>query len=244
MEVCSSWSTILEHNIPMKNGKDELETAGNGATWILLGLVLLGVGGWTGWRFHTAWYGWPSVDATVVGGGVEEFYQYPTARGGRTMLRFKSRVEFRYAFSNQVYLTKAWLDSSAASYQEAQNRLAAAYAPGTHHAIRCNPEDPGDIRFGTPDFGELAFSLLLLAAGLVIGASGARSFATAYSSRADFARPSWFQRAKAAGRVLRFPFRSPAGSGRAATIRCPGCGESVGADQSICPKCSSSLRAA
>jgi hypothetical protein len=244
MEVCSLRRIALEHRIPMDNIEDARETADNGVVWLLFGLVLLVAGGWIGWRFHSAWYTWPSVDASVVGGGVEEFHQYPTARGGRAILRFRSRIEFRYTLYRKEYITKAWLDSPADSYQEAPEGLLATYAPGTHHAIRCNPQDPTDIRFGSPDFSALALSLLLLGIGLLICASGVRTFARAYSRRPVSAAPSWFQRAKAAGVVLGFPFRSSASSGGAATIRCPGCGESVEADQSICPKCSRSLRAA
>jgi hypothetical protein len=113
-------------------------------------------------------------------------------------------------------------------------------AQGTHHPIRYNPRDPRDIRFGTIEFGSLAFSFLLLVFGVVLAAVGLTSVVTGYSRRVELA-PAMEQATSAT--VLPFPDRArpqPA----AATLRCPARGRPVKATEDTCPNCLKAMRAA
>lgn len=226
----------------MNDTKDAREISVNGVIGLVFGLALLVLGGWIGWDFHTIWQTWPTVDAEVIGGDVEESAQYPTAREGIATRLFTPRIEFRYTLHEKPYVTRAWLNPLD-SQEKAQKSLLAGYPPGSHQMIRYNPKDPTDIRLGTADFSMLASSVVLLAAGLVLCAMGMSALAASPRAGASGA-PGWWQRAKISGRVL--GFRPPAGpsSDAIATIRCPSCGRQVEANQDTCPNCLKSLRAA
>ncbi len=226
----------------MGSKKDARKISGNGVFAFIFGLVLLVVGCWIAREFYTIWHTWPTADATVIGGEVEESVHYPTARGGIGTPQFKPRIEFRYTLNQQPYITRAWLNAED-TREKAQKRLLAAYPPGSHHVIRYNPDDPTDIRFGTPDVSMLVFSVVLLASGLVLSAIGAGALAS--SRRAGISgAPGWDQGTKASGQVSGFRTPPVPGSNVVATICCPSCGRQVEANLDTCPNCLKSLRAA
>ncbi len=228
----------------MNNRNDALEKPGAGVFGVLLGLLLLVLGAWMGWEFHAVWYGWPSLNAEAVGGEVVESYQFPTARGGLPRRQFRLGVELRYALHENEYLTKVWVDSQADTYEKARASLQSAYAPGSRYLIRYNPKDPTDVRFGSPDFSMLVFSVLLVAAGLVVCVMGASGFAMAYAGRGVSSALRWRKRAKASGQVSGIGTQASPGAGAAPTLHCPSCGRQVKPNEDTCPNCLKSLRAA
>ncbi len=237
-----SWRRAREHRIPMESEKDAREIPGSGVFVLVFGLVLLVVGGWIGWEFHVIWHTWPTADAEVIRGDVEESVYYPTARGGIVTHQFKPRIELRYTLHQKAYVTKAWL-SAEDTRQKAQQRLLAAYPPASHHLIRCNPDDPTVIRIGNPEYSMMAFSAALLAAGLVLCAmaAGALGASRRVGVSEELGRG---QRAKTSGEVIGIPSPAEPGPDVIAAIRCPSCGRQVEANQDTCPNCLKSLRAA
>jgi len=88
--------------------------------------------------------------------------------------------------------------------------------------------------------GPLAFSLLLLMAGVALCVGGAHDLLTAYALRFTSAPES---AKEAVGATLPFEGPSPAAPATA-TLRCHACGRTVEAGQDTCPNCLKSLRAA
>jgi hypothetical protein len=226
----------------MDNKRDARGISGKGVFGLLSGLALLLVGGWIGWNFHTVWHTWPTVDAEVVGGDVKVVTIHPAVRGGITTRQFRPTIEFRYTLHEKEYVTKAWLGSSADSYQEARKTLD-RYPAGSHQVIRYSPKDPTDLRFGTPGFTIPAFSVVLMAVGLVLCAMEVRALATSAKASVSSA-PGWWQKARVSGRSLGFRTHPTPRSDVIGTIRCPSCGRQVEADRDTCSNCLKSLRAA
>jgi len=225
----------------MDNKKDTRGICRKGVFGLLFGLLLL-VGGWMGWNFHIVWHAWPTVVAEVMGGDVKGVSIHPTARGGVTTSRFRPRIEFRYTLHDKEYITKAWLDPSADSYQKARKTLD-RYPPGSRQVIRYSPKDPTDIRMGAPALSMPAFWMVLMALGLLLCAMGVRAFVIAAEANVSNV-PGFWQRVRISGRALGFRTRPMPRSEVVGTLRCPSCGRQVEVNQETCPNCSKSLRAA
>jgi hypothetical protein len=224
----------------MDNQESRKELITIGGMGLLVGLSLMVAGIIAGRQLHTIWNIWPSTDGAVVRGAVQEVLQVPYAKGGLPVRRFTPKVVFRYRVSGRDYTTEAPSVYTADTYEKAAANLSRMYAPGTHHPIRYNPRDPGEIEFGVIQFGPLAFSFLLLVGGAVLSAMGLKSLAKAYS------RPAEVAPAREAGipaTVLPFPDRAQQEL-PAATLRCPACGRPVKVTEETCPNCLKFLRAA
>jgi len=216
------------------------DSASKGALGLLVGLALVAAGVWMGRQLHIVWSIWPSTDGVVTSSSVVEILEVPSSKGSLLVHRYKPKVEFRYTAAGKQYTTQAESEYTADTYQGAARKLARLYSPGTHHPIRYNPRDPGEIRFGTITFASLVPSFVLLIAGIVLSVWGANSLLLAYSRR--LGRAAVAERGIPAV-VVPFEERSrvePA----AAILHCPACGRPVEANQDSCPNCLKSLRAA
>jgi hypothetical protein len=216
------------------------EMVGKGVMGLLVGLSLVSVGILGGRQLHIVWNIWPSTDGVVVSGAVQETLNVPYAKGGMPIHSYSPKVEFRYIASGKTYTTEAPSVNASDSYDKAAASLARLYATGTHHPIRYNPRDPSDIRFGTIDFGPLAFSFVLLISGVALSTVGLKALAMAYWPRGEVAPAE----------AKRIPSPVVSISERAglkpstATIYCAACGQPVKANEETCPNCLKSLRAA
>ena len=224
----------------MDNQQSSRELLSISAMGLLVGLSLMVAGIIAGRQLHIVWNTWPSTDGVVVRGAVQEALQVPYAKGGMPIRRFTPKVEFRYTVRGRDYTTEAPSVYTADTYEKAAANLSRMYASGTHHPIRYNPRDPGEIEFGIIQFGPLAFSFLLLVFGGVLAAVGIDSLVTWSMQRA---RPAPGKAARIPATVLPFPRRAPA-EASAATMICPGCGRRVLASEDSCPNCLKFLHAA
>jgi len=229
-----------EHKNTMDNQQSSRELLSISAMGLLVGLSLMVAGIIAGRQLHIVWNTWPSTDGVVVRGAVQEALQVPYAKGGMPIRRFTPKVEFRYTVRGRDYTTEAPSVYTADTYEKAAANLSRMYASGTHHPIRYNPRDPGEIEFGIIQFGPLAFSFLLLMGGAVLLAMGLKSLAKAYSQRAEVA-PA--RESGIPATVLPFPHRAQQAP-LATTLRCPACGRQVMVTEETCPNCLKSLRAA
>ena len=232
--------SILPGTKKMDNRESTRELVSKGIMGLLVGVALAAAGIWTGGQLHIVWSLWPSTDGVVVSGTVQDTVEVPYSRWGTPIHRFSPQVEFRYTANGTDYRTQAVSVYAADTYTEAAARLIRRYAPGTHHPIRYNPRDPREIRFGTIEFGSLAFSLLLLLGGAVSSVMGFRWLVMAYPQRVERA-PTRERRAPAP--VLSFSDGSRQ-EPLAATRRCPSCGRPVKLTEETCPNCLKFLRAA
>jgi hypothetical protein len=223
------------------NEKESLqETLSKGALALVVGLSFLFAGYWAGRQLHTVWNVWPIVDGVVTTGTVSEVVEVPTAKGYGEFHQYEPTINVRYQVRSRRYNTDVPLGYTTATYQNAAANLLSRYAPGTHQPIRYNPQDPKDIRFGRLERGPLAFSLLLLMAGVALCVGGAHDLLTAHALRFTSAPES---AKEAVGATLPFEGPSPAAPATA-TLRCHACGRTVEAGQDTCPNCLKSLRAA
>ena len=224
----------------MDNIERKRELIGKGVMGLFVGLSLVTVGILGCRQLHIVWNIWPSTDGVVVGATVQEMLNVPYAKGGLPVHTYSPKVEFRYTVAGKAYSTEAPSVNASDSYDKAAAHLARLYATGTHHPIRYNPRNPSEIRFGTIDFGPLAFSFVLLVGGIVLSVAGLNSLAMAYVPNAELA-PAKERRAPAP--VVSIAERAgPEPS--AATIYCPACGRPVKAREDTCPNCLKALRAA
>ena len=240
MEVCRTDRGPSRHKKAMENKAVRGELVTKGVMGLIVGLMLMAAGIWSGRQLHIVWNIWPSTDGMVVRGSVQESLEVPYAKGGMPVHRYTPKIEFRYLANGSQYTTEALSVYSADTYEKARANLARMYAPGTHHPIRYNPRDPHDVRFGIIEFGPLAFSFLLLIGGAVLAAMGLKWLAMWYGPRAEVA-PAMERGMPAA--VLPFPDRAQQ-EPSAATLHCPACGRLVRATEDTCPTCLRSLRAA
>jgi len=138
-----------------------------GSILTLVGLILLGVAGWTGNRQYTILKTWPSVEAEVV---KSEVISYRDSEGDRM---YRAAIDFRYAVDGREYTVPSSSSYSSSSYSSMRSKVN-AYAPGTRHPIRYNPSDPGDMRFDVGyNFGFFFLPFLLGVMGLVFSGVGA-----------------------------------------------------------------------
>ena len=240
MEVCWQDHGPCGHNNTMDNKKGRGELVSKGVMGLLVGLSLIVAGIGVGRQLHIVWNVWPSTDGVVVRGAVQDVLQVPSAKGGMPIHRYTPKIEFRYTVSGRDYTTEAPSVYTADTYEKAAANLSRMYAPGTHHPIRYNPRDPGDIQFGIIPFGPLAFAFLLLIGGVALSAAGLGSLAKGYSQGAELA-PAKEEGIPAT--VLPFTDRARQ-EPSAATLRCPACGRPVKVTADTCPNCLKSLRAA
>jgi hypothetical protein len=157
MEVCVAGASSFRHNNLMDNKEMKREMISKGVMALFVGLSLAFVGILACRQLHIVWSVWPSTDGEVVRGTVQEMMNVPYAKGGLPIHSYSPTVEFRYTVSGKVYTTEAPSIFVSDTYDKAAAKLVRLYATGTHHPIRYNPRDPGDIRFGTIEFGALAF---------------------------------------------------------------------------------------
>lgn len=207
---------------------------------LFAGLSLILAGVWVGRQLHIVWNIWPSTDAVVVRGAVQESLEIPYAKGGMPIHRFTPNVEFRYTVSGRDYTAEIPSVHTADTYEKAAASLARLYAPGTHHPLRYSPRDPRDVQFGTIEIGPVAYAFLLLICGVVLLALGSELLVEGYSPVSVHA-PAEAQGIPAT--VLPFANRAPQ-KPLAATLVCPACGRPVQATEDSCPHCMKSLRAA
>jgi hypothetical protein len=146
-----------------------------GTIFTLVGLILLGVAGWTGNRQYTILKTWPSVEAEVV---KSEVISYRDSEGD---VMYKAAIDFRYTVDGKEYTVPSSSSYSSSSYSSMRSKVN-AYAPGTRHPIRCNPSDPGDMRFDVGyNFGFFFVPFLLGVMGIVFTAFGVGSLYAARS---------------------------------------------------------------
>jgi len=203
-----------------------------------VGLSLLFAGYWAGRQLHTVWNSWPVVDGVVTNSAVAEILEVPIAKGDGEFHQYQPSVNLRYQVGGQEYTTELPLGYTTTTYQQASADLQSHHAPGTHQAIRYNPRNARDIRFGGLDRGPLAFSFLLIIAGVALCVEGSKDLLKAFWLRMA-SKPEL----KAPRVTLPFEGQAPA-AGATATLRCPACGRTVEAGQDSCPNCLKSLRAA
>ena len=240
MEVCRADRGPSRHKKAMENKELRGELISKGVLGLAVGLMLMAAGIWAGRQLHIVWNIWPSTDGMVVRGSVQESLEVPYAKGGMPVHRYSPVVGFRYVVNGSSYTTEATSVYSADTYEKAAAQLARRYAPGSHHPIRYNPRNPGEILFGVIELGPLAFSFLLLIGGALLVAMGLNWLAMGIWKPIAVA-PAEERGIPAA--VLPFPDRAqPEPS--AATLHCPACGRPVDATEDTCPNCLKSLRAA
>jgi len=216
------------------------ELLGKGVMGLFVGISLVVVGILGGRQLHILWNIWPSTDGVVVRSAVQEVLSVPYAKGGLPIHNFSPKVEFRYSVGGKSYTTEAPSVNASDTYEKAAASLARLYTKGTHHPIRYNPGNPSEIRFGTIDFGPLAFSFVLLVGGIVLSIAGMNSLVIAHALKAEVA-PAKEKRVPAP--VVSIAERAgpePA----VVTIHCPACGRPVKANEDTCPNCLKALRAA
>jgi hypothetical protein len=240
MEVCRPKESPSGHNNAMENIESKRELISKGVMGLIVGLALIVAGVWAGRQLHIVWNIWPSTDGVVVRGDVQELLQVPYSRGGMPFHRYTPRIVFRYTANGTAYTTEAPSVYSADTVEKAAAKVVELYAQGTHHPIRYNPQDPHDIRFGTIEFGPLAFSFLLLVFGVVLSIVGLTSLVQGYLRGVQVA-PAMEQATSAT--VLPFPERARLETA-AATLICPACGRRVNATEDTCPNCLKAMRAA
>jgi F0F1-type ATP synthase membrane subunit c/vacuolar-type H+-ATPase subunit K len=230
----------FQHNKPMENNESREELISKGVMGLLLGLALMVAGIFVGRQLHIVWNIWPSTDAVVVRGTVQEVVDVPIAKGGGPYYNYVPQIEFSYTVGGRKYTTSAPSVYSTDSFDQAAANLKGLYARGTHHPIRYNPRNPGEIQFGVIEFGPLAFAFLLLVLGGVVLAIGIRALGKGIA-QSPARVPTEQQRVGAT--VLPFAARTrPEAS--AATVNCPSCGRQVRVTEDSCPNCLKSLRAA
>jgi hypothetical protein len=240
MEVCCQDHGPSEHNNSMDKKESKRDLVSKGVMGLLVGVSLMLAGIWAGRQLHIVWNILPSTDGVVVRGTVQDVVQVPFAKGGMPTHLYTPKIEFRYTVGGRDYTTEAPSVYTADTFAQAAANLTRLYAPGTHHPIRYNPRDPREIRFGTIEFGPLAFAFLLLIFGVVLFAVGANSLVMGHAQLIETAPPT---EQGIPATVLPFADRArPEPS--VAMVICPSCGRRVKADEDTCPNCLKALRAA
>jgi len=110
-----------------------------GQIWPLLlfgvfGAILLAIGLWQGAGQYRVLTSWPPVKATVTQSRVT--MKSPTSYSAEITLRYQSGGEERTATVTPGYET---------SLRETMTAKVKAFAPGSHHAVRVDPKNPGNV---------------------------------------------------------------------------------------------------
>lgn len=116
-----------------------------GGIFTVVGLALLGTGGWVGNRQYTILKSWPTLEAEVTKSQVTHHVSH-NSRSHTDTTMYGAEIEFRYTVEGRQFTTPSTPGYSTSSYPE-MKRMADTYAPGTRHTIRYNPADPNDVRF-------------------------------------------------------------------------------------------------
>jgi hypothetical protein len=144
--------------------------------FIPVGIVLLATAGYTGNRQYTILKSWPTVEAEV---SKSEVVRGHDSEGNTT---YGVDLEFRYTVNGRQFVTPSSSPYRTSSYEGMRSK-AQAYAVGTRHPIRYNPDDPGEIRFDVGyNFGFFFVPFLLGVMGIVFTAFGVGFL---YASRAE-----------------------------------------------------------
>jgi hypothetical protein len=125
-----------------------------------LGVLLLGAASWMGYGRYVILKRWPTIQAEVTRSEVSG----PVRMGSSitSNLTYYTQIEFHFLLDGrQVRASgREKSDNSSGAQMEAK-----AYAPGTRHLIRYNPDNPEDIRFSAEDTLELPVILGMVGAG-------------------------------------------------------------------------------
>jgi hypothetical protein len=136
-----------------------------------VGVILLGVAGWSGNRQYTIMTRWPTVEAEVVKSEVTH-HQSQSSNEARTSDMYTTEVVFRYTLNGEEYVTPSTTGYSSSSYPE-MKRKADAFPPGSHHVLRYNPSDPNDVRFNAGyNLGFFFLPLIMVTMGVVFTGIG------------------------------------------------------------------------
>ncbi len=128
------------------------------AVFLVTGLGLLGAAGYTGYRRYTILKTWPSVEAVVLESELYHHRNDFVKKSGRTVL-------FGYTVNGREY--KSLFSSSVVSRSyKAEQKYAEKYAPGSHHSIRYDPENPSNTRF------EVGYNMRFLFVPVLLGFMG------------------------------------------------------------------------
>jgi hypothetical protein len=172
---------------------------------LLLGLGLLTGAYFLGSHRYTIVKKWPTVDAEVTHSEVTH-HQETIGTHNRLTTVYQAQIDFRYTLGGKSYTSPTGSDYSTSNFAEMKLKVD-TYAPGTHHPIRYNPENPNDISYDAGfTFGFFLAPLVLGIVGLGFTLVGAAVF---YGGMA-------LGRAK---------------------VRCPSCGEMFRYTEPVCPNC-------
>jgi hypothetical protein len=145
-----------------------------GGIFLFFGLICLAGAGWTGYRQYTLLERWPQVDAAVTQCRMNsQPMTYTDTNNQRiTTTEYSLALEFRYTVAGREYTSPASSSLSSDNYN-VMRRKADEYAPGTHHPIRYNPDDPKDIRYDVSlNIGFAIFAVILGIFGVIATAVG------------------------------------------------------------------------
>lgn len=143
----------------------------------IVGVVLLGIGGWLGNRQYTIITTWPAVDAEVTRSRVT------SGRDSKGTAMYGAEIEFRYTVAGKERVTPSSVGYTTSSYLDMKHKVD-RYAPGTRHPVRYNPTDPDDIRFNAGyNFGFFLLPIVLGGMGMVFASLGIAGLFTSRPGR-------------------------------------------------------------
>ena len=180
-----------------------------GAIPLLLGLGLLAGAWFTAQRQYTILKKWPTVDAQVARSELTH-HQHQFANDASSTTVYEAHIDFRYTVDGKQYTSPTGSNYSTSDYASMKHKVD-IYAPGTHHPLRYNPDNPNDIRFDAGyTFGFFLTPLILGGAGLIATSIGVVLFLVGW------------------------------GIGKT-KVRCPSCGQSVSGNEPGCPRCGAAI---
>jgi len=131
-----------------------------------VGVVLLAIAGYTGNRQYTILKTWPTAQAEVIKSAVVQ------GHSDRGTPMYGLDLEFSYTVNGKKFLSPTSTPYRTSSYGSMRKK-AEAYAVGTRHPIRYDPNDPGEMRFDVGyNFGFFFVPVLLGGMGLVFAGIG------------------------------------------------------------------------
>jgi hypothetical protein len=111
-----------------------------GKIFVLLGILMLAVAVWSGYRQYTILNQWPQVEAEVINSRVAQGVDSDGA------MTYKAAIEFRYAVNGKELSTPVSSNISTTNYAGVKREVD-RYPVGSRHLIWHNPADPNDVRF-------------------------------------------------------------------------------------------------